>query len=70
MSATYVPTGWNRNKLIYDAVLIGAIVIYILTFVWLVPMLQPAGVEVDDAIRRMHAFGTCAFLMLTFILCT
>ena len=69
MSAQYKPVIWNKNKLIYDAVLIAAVVIYILTFVRLVPMLLPAGTDVDHAIRRMNAFGTCAFLMLTFILC-
>ncbi len=69
MSAGYVPVIWFRTKLIYDAVLIAWVAIYILTFVRLVPMLQPASVDVDDAIRRMHAFGSCSFLMLSFILC-
>lgn len=69
MSAQYKPVIWNKNKLIYDAVLLAAVVIYILTFVRLVPMFLPAGTDVDHAIRRMNAFGTCAFLMLTFILC-
>ncbi|MCC2098010.1 MAG: ferric reductase-like transmembrane domain-containing protein [Hyphomicrobiales bacterium] len=69
MSAQYKPVIWNRNKLIYDAVLIALVAIYILTFVRLVPVLLPAGTDVDYAIRRMNAFGTCAFLMMTFILC-
>ncbi|MGE3246506.1 MAG: Rieske 2Fe-2S domain-containing protein [Beijerinckiaceae bacterium] len=69
MSAQYRPVLWNRNKLIYDAVLLVAVGIYILTFVRLVPMLLPPGTDVDYAIRRMNAFGTCAFLMLSFILC-
>ena len=69
MSASYLPVTWNRNKLIYDAVLLAAVAVYILTFLRLAPSLQPSGVEVDDLVRRMHAFGTCAFLMLTFILC-
>lgn len=69
MSAEYKPVLWNRNKYIYDAVLLVAVAIYILTFVRLVPSLLPGDVKVDFAIRRMNAFGTCAFLMLTFILC-
>jgi nitrite reductase/ring-hydroxylating ferredoxin subunit/DMSO/TMAO reductase YedYZ heme-binding membrane subunit len=69
MSVQYKPVIWNRNKLIYDAVLIAVVSIYILTFVRLVPMFLPSGTDVDYAIRRMNAFGTCAFLMMTFILC-
>ncbi len=69
MSAQCKPVIWNRNKLIYNAVLVAAVAIYILTFVRLVPMLLPPGTDVDYNVRRMNAFGTCAFLMLTFILC-
>ena len=38
MSAQYKPVIWNRNKLIYDALLITVVAIYVLTFVRLVPM--------------------------------
>lgn len=69
MSVQYKPVIWNRNKLVYDAILIAAVAVYILTFVRLAPMLQPNGTAVTGDILRMHAFGTCAFLMLTFILC-
>lgn len=69
MSAQYRPITWNANKLIYDAVLLAAVAIYILTFLRLAPQTLPAGTDVDFAHRRMAAFGSCAFLMLSFILC-
>ncbi len=69
MSAQYRPVIWNTNKIIYDAILLIAVAVYILAFLRLAPMALPAGTEVDFAHRRMAAFGSCAFLMLTFILC-
>ncbi len=69
MSAQYRPVIWNTNKLVYDAILLIAVAVYILAFLRLAPMALPAGTDVDFAHRRMAAFGSCAFLMLTFILC-
>lgn len=69
MSVSYKPVGWNRNKLVYDAVLGLAVVAYVLVFLYLAPRLSPAGPTLDDPAIRMRAFGSCAFLMLTFILC-
>jgi nitrite reductase/ring-hydroxylating ferredoxin subunit/DMSO/TMAO reductase YedYZ heme-binding membrane subunit len=69
MSASLVAVSWNRVKFIYDGVLLAAIGAYILIYVRLVPTLQPYARAVDDRILHMQAFGTCAFLMLTFILC-
>ena len=69
MSAQYKPVTWNANKYVYDAILVAAVAGYILTFVRLAPQYLPLGTEVDFARRRMAAFGSCAFLMLTFILC-
>jgi nitrite reductase/ring-hydroxylating ferredoxin subunit/DMSO/TMAO reductase YedYZ heme-binding membrane subunit len=69
MSVSYKPVQWNRNKLIYDAILLVAIVAYILTFLHVAPRLASGGPPLDDPAIRMRAFGTCAYLMLTFILC-
>jgi nitrite reductase/ring-hydroxylating ferredoxin subunit/DMSO/TMAO reductase YedYZ heme-binding membrane subunit len=69
MSLRYQPVGWNRNKLVYDAVLLGGVALYILTFLRIAPMFQAVSQPLDDAILRMRAFGSCAFLMLSFILC-
>lgn len=69
MSVRYQTVGWNRNKLVYDAVLIVAIAAYILVFLRVAPAFQDVTRPLDGAIIRMRAFGTCAFLMLTAILC-
>lgn len=39
MSTAYKPVGWNRNKLIYDAVLLAGVVVYILLYLKLAPLL-------------------------------
>lgn len=69
MSAGYRPVIWYSSKIIYDAIMLAAVAIYLVTYLQIAPMLQPAGTGVDDAVRRMGAFGSCAFIMLTFILC-
>ena len=69
MSATYRPVQWNRNKLLYDVILLTAVVAYILLFVKVAPLWDPETRLLSSRILRMRAFGTCAFLMLTVILC-
>jgi nitrite reductase/ring-hydroxylating ferredoxin subunit/DMSO/TMAO reductase YedYZ heme-binding membrane subunit len=69
MSARYRPVGWNASKLVYDALVLAAIVLYIGTFLWLAPKFQHVTLPLDDYSIRMAAFGTCAFLLLTGILC-
>ena len=69
MSVSYSPVQWNRNKYFYDAV----VVLLVGTYLWLFLELAPAFADYtrapDTAIIRMRAFGTCAFLMLSAILC-
>jgi nitrite reductase/ring-hydroxylating ferredoxin subunit/DMSO/TMAO reductase YedYZ heme-binding membrane subunit len=69
MTARYVPVGWNRIKLIYDAVLVVSASLYILLYIRLVPVLQPAILPPDAPTTAMDAYGTCAFLLLTAVLC-
>lgn len=69
MSVRYVPVQWNRNKYIYDAVLLAFVVVYVLVFIRLGNPAADATRPVDAQILRMRAFGTCAFFMLTLILC-
>jgi nitrite reductase/ring-hydroxylating ferredoxin subunit/DMSO/TMAO reductase YedYZ heme-binding membrane subunit len=68
MSVGFRAVQWNRPKLIYDAVLIAGVVLYIAVYLSVVygfdpPKDQPAAIDL-----RIRAFGTCAFLMLTIIL--
>src|SRR5215468_9281109 len=66
MSIEYVSVQWNRQKKIYDAVLIGGVAAYLVTFGVLTELLFP---RVTDEIMLMRAFGTAAFLLLHVILC-
>jgi nitrite reductase/ring-hydroxylating ferredoxin subunit/DMSO/TMAO reductase YedYZ heme-binding membrane subunit len=69
MSVKYVPVQWNPNKWKYDAALIVAVVIYIVIYMELGTPAADIARPLDAAIVRMRAFGTCAFWMLTVILC-
>lgn len=69
MSLHFQPVLWNRNKYVYDAFLLAGIVLYILLFMELTPLLTKHAQPINTPILRMRAFGSCAFLMLTLILC-
>ncbi len=69
MSASYRPVTWNRYKLIYDLVLLTAVVAYVCIYIFVAPRWSVNAAKLDDAVLRMRAFGTCAFLMLSLILC-
>ncbi|MEQ9488573.1 MAG: ferric reductase-like transmembrane domain-containing protein [Alphaproteobacteria bacterium] len=68
MSVKYRPVQWNRNKYVYDAVLVIGIAVYVYLFMQVSPMLLEVR-PIEAPVRRIRALGTCAFLMLTFILC-
>jgi nitrite reductase/ring-hydroxylating ferredoxin subunit/DMSO/TMAO reductase YedYZ heme-binding membrane subunit len=68
MSARYVPVGWNRAKLAYDAVLVAAIAVYVLGFTGLGPLLQDPARPLDGQSLAIKAWGSCAFLLLTLAL--
>jgi nitrite reductase/ring-hydroxylating ferredoxin subunit/DMSO/TMAO reductase YedYZ heme-binding membrane subunit len=68
MSVGFQAVQWNRAKYIYDAILISAVVAYIVGFGWIVSTLHPPKSEPEWIDIRIRAFGTCAFLMLTVIL--
>jgi nitrite reductase/ring-hydroxylating ferredoxin subunit/DMSO/TMAO reductase YedYZ heme-binding membrane subunit len=68
MSAGFQAVQWNRDKLIYDGVLLAGVAVYIGAFIGIAyatdpPKDLPAAIDL-----RIRAFGTCAFLMLTIIL--
>jgi nitrite reductase/ring-hydroxylating ferredoxin subunit/DMSO/TMAO reductase YedYZ heme-binding membrane subunit len=68
MSERYVPVGWNVTKVVYDAVALGIVGVYIGVFLWVAPSFQHVTLPLDDYTMRMNAFGTCAFLLLSLIL--
>lgn len=69
MSVKYNPVIWNRNKYIYDAALLICVGLYLYIYLRFAPAFQDVTRPLDGPILRMRAFGSCAFLMLTVILC-
>lgn len=69
MSTGYRAVQWNRDKLVYDAVMIAAVLIYIVAFFVIDTWIEPPKDQLVAIDQRIRAFGSCAFLMLTVILC-
>lgn len=65
MGHAYTAVGWNRQKRIYDRVLLGAVALYLATFV-VVALLVDENITAETALIR--AFGSAAFLLLHLIL--
>ena len=68
MSVQYRPVQWTRSKLVYDLCLAAGASLYVLVYLRWAPGLVEAPL-IGGAELRMRAFGTCAFWMLTLILC-
>lgn len=69
MSAGFQAVQWNAAKYRYDAILLAAVTVYIAGFLWVGASLRPPKDAPEWIDLRIRAFGTCAFLMLTVILC-
>lgn len=65
MSEKYVAISWNRQKKIYDTILICGVAVYLLLFIGLGAFLQPDA-TIETLIIR--GFGTCAILLLHIVL--
>ena len=65
MSHNYQAVGWNRQKKIYDTVLLGGVVLYLVTFIVLNLVLR-SNITIETLIIR--AFGTAALLLLHILL--
>src|SRR6266480_43599 len=66
MGVEYRAVQWNRQKRLYDLVLLGAVASYLVTFGILSKVMFPF---ITDEIMLMRAFGTAAFVLLHVILC-
>ncbi len=65
----YVAVQWSRTKYVYDAWLIGGVILYLAGFMLIEGSLHPPKNQAEWIDLRIRAFGTCAFLMLSIILC-
>ena len=68
MSVGFRAVQWNRDKIIYDAILIVGVVLYIATFNTIAYKLHPPKDVPARLDIHIRSFGSCAFLMLTVIL--
>ncbi len=69
MSVGFRAVQWNRDKLVYDGILVCAVAIFLAVFVALHWRLHPPKDHLEAIDIGIRATGTCAFLMLTVILC-
>src|SRR3954447_25604366 len=68
MSAGFQAVQWNRRKLVYDAFLLGGVILFIAMFMTVGALRNPPRDLPAWIGLRIKAFGTCAFVMLTIIL--
>jgi nitrite reductase/ring-hydroxylating ferredoxin subunit/DMSO/TMAO reductase YedYZ heme-binding membrane subunit len=69
MSVGFKAVQWNRQKLIYDAILIAGVVLFIGAYMTVGALRAPPADKPAWIDLRINALGTCAFTMLTIILC-
>ncbi|MEP7029517.1 MAG: Rieske 2Fe-2S domain-containing protein [Pseudolabrys sp.] len=68
MSVGFRAVQWNRDKLVYDGILITAVILYIAVFAMVYWQRDPPKNLPDEIDIWIRAFGSCAFLMLSVIL--
>jgi nitrite reductase/ring-hydroxylating ferredoxin subunit/DMSO/TMAO reductase YedYZ heme-binding membrane subunit len=66
MGVEYVSIQWNRQKRLYDAVLVSGVAAFLIIFSVLTKVMFP---RITDEILLIRAFGSAAFLLLHIILC-
>ena len=69
MSVKYVPVQWNPNKWIYDAAMLAGVGLFLWIFLYVTPEALSHERPINPQIHNARAFGACAFIMLTVILC-
>jgi nitrite reductase/ring-hydroxylating ferredoxin subunit/DMSO/TMAO reductase YedYZ heme-binding membrane subunit len=68
MSIGFRAVQWNRTKLVYDAILLAGVILFIAAFIAIGAWVEQPKGELEWIGLRIRAFGSCAFLMLTVIL--
>ena len=68
MSVGFRAVQWNRTKLVYDAIVLAAVVVFVAVFIVVETWLKPPNNLAEAIDLRIRAFGSCAFVMLTVIL--
>jgi nitrite reductase/ring-hydroxylating ferredoxin subunit len=68
MSVKYIPVQWNKNKWLYDGIMLFAVVCYLWVFIEITPQILNHESPINAQVHNARAFGSCAFLMLSVIL--
>ena len=68
MSADFVAVSWSRRKIVYDAIVVAGMALFIVTHIAITAAGHPPQGYLDWIDLRLKAFGACAFAMLTIIL--
>ncbi len=69
MSVKYIPVQWNPNKWKYNTIMLVSVFAYLWIFIELTPGIMANEGRINGQIHNARAFGSCAFFMLTVILC-
>lgn len=69
MSVKYIPVQWNPNKWFYDAAMLAGVALFLWLFLYIAPGALSHERPINPQVHNARAFGACAFLMLTVILC-
>ena len=69
MSVKYTPVQWNGSKYWYDAIMLAGMAAFLWVFIHIAPGALNHEQPINPQIRNARAFGACAFVMLTVILC-
>ena len=69
MSVGFRAVQWNRDKIIYDGVLLVGVWLFLTAFYVIGKWLNPPKDQLAAIDLNIRAFGCCAFVMLTIILC-
>src|SRR5262249_4888385 len=68
MSVGFRAVQWNRDKLVYDGILIAGVALFIATFIAVEHAIAPPKDAAEPIDLRIRASGSCACLMLPIIL--
>ncbi|MFN7977540.1 MAG: Rieske 2Fe-2S domain-containing protein [Vicinamibacterales bacterium] len=69
MSSHYRLVQWNRRKVVYDLVVVGGIAVFVTQFQAIGRAVLVGPQAISEQVLAMRAWGACAFLLLTVILC-
>lgn len=69
MSVKYTPVQWNQSKWFYDAVMLAGVGLFLYAFLYLSPEILDHERPINAQVHNARAFGACAFMMMTVILC-